>query len=497
MPLSYQPRTHLTDPDWFYGRSKELSDLFSYLNKPTPQNVQIVGQRRIGKSWLLQVVSLDPALRAKYLSEPDKYTFIYWDLQREIKLAPDVFLKRLLELVLIYLPGELRAECQTFAQQEDNDEALWEVFELLEADDHRVVLLLDEFAAITRNKAFAEDFFSHLRSLFGRSPLTCVTASYLSLGEMCHLGPDSPFFNIFTRIQLELLNQEEAVGFVRDPLEAHNIKVESDAIKGILRLTGPHPCFISQLCHGLMHETLKAGIITKEDVELQNGPFQASVWDDFGYYWQRLSEVEQSLLREIADGNQPKSLENPVFLCLERLSLVRRDKGAVVPFSIPFSQYVKDTKGTDVYFEKAFSDPEFNGASFMLMAENLLNASLRIHNNMREDLLAAIRAMQGRPQEAMRTCGRDVLPPLMDMVYQAEFRITPAGKQIDICREFDTKAEARQFPRHLAAHFHLLRISGNDGSHAEDYLEACTPARAFLTVLETIHLAEEVYKRYP
>ena len=52
------------------------------------------------------------------------------------------------------------------------------------------------------------------------------------------------------------------------------------------------------------------------------------------------------------------------------------------------------------------------------------------------------------------------------------------------------------FPKHLAAHFQSIRIAGNEGSHVSDYAEACTPARAFLTVLETIHLAEEVGKRY-
>ena len=210
MPISYQPRTQLTDSSWFFGRERELGLLFSYLNRPNPQNVQIVGQRRIGKSWLLQVIHLDSERREKYLDDPAKYTFIYWDLQRELKLAPDLFLKRLLDLLLLHLPIELRTECKNSVQKNDIDDDLWEVLELIEADEHRVVLLIDEFASITKNKVFAEDFFSHLRALFGRSALTCVTASYRSLGEMCHLGPDSPFFNIFSRVQLCLLSMEEA-----------------------------------------------------------------------------------------------------------------------------------------------------------------------------------------------------------------------------------------------------------------------------------------------
>jgi len=115
---------------------------------------------------------------------------------------------------------------------------------------------------------------------------------------------------------------------------------------------------------------------------------------------------------------------------------------------------------------------------------------------MRGDLEAATRAMQGRPQDAMKVCGRDVLDPLLNRVYQAEVGGRWDGDQYATCRLFDDRAEAGSFPKHLAAHFHSIRIYGNHGGHPHRYLEACTPARAFLTALETIHLAEEVGKRY-
>ena len=118
-----------------------------------------------------------------------------------------------------------------------------------------------------RSEILSVAFFSHLRSVFGRPAFTCVTASYKSLGEMCHLGPDSPFFNIFTRIQLGLFEPKEAKGFVVEPIKNQGVKIEENAVKAILRLTGPHPCFISQLCHTILYNAVDVGEITKNDVE--------------------------------------------------------------------------------------------------------------------------------------------------------------------------------------------------------------------------------------
>jgi hypothetical protein len=499
MPLSFQPRAILTDPTWFYGRERELRRLFAFLNKPSPQNVSIVGQRRIGKSWLLQAVTLDQALRAQYLDEPDQYTFIYWDLQSEPHLSPAHFFRRLVGLLLKHIPQHLAEMCREELDEEDLEDSILAMLDLLEIDEHRVILLLDEFAAITRNTDFAESFFAHLRSVFSRSALTCVTASYRSLGEMCHLGPDSPFFNIFARIQLGLFSKEEAEGFVAEPFAAAGIQVEPAAVKAILRLTGPHPCFISQLCHELGHEVKAGATVTKQDVERYNGPFQGSVSDDFGYYWQRLDEEEQAMLTHIADGNQPATPENPVYIRLQGLSLVCEDKGKAVPFSIPFSQFIKKSKGTDVYFREAFADTSMSGPNFVRLAEIMLDAARHIPDCMRGDLESAIRAMQGRPQDAMKICGRDVLDPLIKVVAKQGANIdynTRYHKQSDMIQTLETEVYDRgctTIVKSHIAHLNSIRQSGNSGVHD---MEACTPARAFLTVLETIHLAEEVGQRY-
>lgn len=497
MPLEFQPRARLADPSWFFGREQDLRKLFAYIAKDYPQNVSLVGQRRIGKSWLLQVIELDANLRARYISKPDKFTFAYWDLQIEWHLDPGYFLNKLLEIILTKLPVDLRQVCAEEIKGEEPEDALATVLKFLEVGDHHVILLIDEFDRIMGNTAFAEDFFSHLRFLFSTPNMACVIASYHTLKDICNLGDDSPFFNIFSRVQVCLFSKDEAYNFVSNTFNQCGVSVDDPAIREIIQLAGPNPCFLSALCHDLYHNVCDKGVLTATDVQNQSGDFQTNVSGDYQYFLDNLNDDERAMLLNISEGNPPASLVNPVYNRLKELSLVVEHGGRPEPFSTSFSQYIRESKGTDVYFQKAFSNTELDSPSFVRLCDVVLNTSTHLPPAISGHLKSAIQAIRSRPHEAMRICGRDVLPALIDRVYTIETKTRWNHDQNAACKLFNTMAEAKTFSMHLAAHFHSIRISGNHGSHDSNYVQACTPARAFLTVLETIHLAEEVYKRYP
>jgi hypothetical protein len=316
---------------------------------------------------------------------------------------------------------------------------------------------------------------------------------------MSHLGPDSPFFNIFSRLQLRLFTDEEAEGFIREPLESIGLKVDATTVKDILKLTGSHPCFISQFCHDITHLVGKSGQITRDDVARYQTEFQTTIYNDLSYYVdpKRLTDDELAMLRDIAEGNQPSHISHPIVVKLINLSLIQERNGKIVLFSQPFKQFVRETKGTDVFFSQAFNDATLDAPSFVRLCEIVLVASTHIPDPIRRDLDTAIRTIHGRPQDAMKTCGRDVLDPLLDLIYKKEIHSRWDGDQYNACVLFDDRSQNGIFPKHIAAHLQSVRVSGAHGVHSYKYKEACTPARAFLTVLETIHLAEEVYKRYP
>ncbi len=498
MPLEFQPRIRLNDPGWFYRREADLRRLFSYIAKDHPQNVSLVGQRRIGKSWLLQAIAQDVNLRHDFLKERfEQFTFVYWDLQLQRQLTPDSFLAKLIEVIAAALPTEARALLVEQIKGKEVEDALEEMLAVLEAAEHHVVLLLDEFDRIMGKTDFAEEFFSHLRNLFGGSYLVLVTASYHTLAEICNLGQDSPFFNIFSKVQLSLLSDAEAQDFVTQAFKSREITLEQGALKEIIRLTGPNPCFISILCHALYHAGPYDRALTVADIQSQASGFQVNVVDDYQYFTDNLDDDGRSMLLNICEGNAPAVLTNPVYLRLKSLGLVVERGGRPEPFSDVFKQYVREVKGVDVYFQKAFSDPELANPNFVRLCDVALKAAGSLPQKMAQDLQAAVQAVRSRPQDAMRICGRDVLPVLIDRVYTAELKSRWNGDILDACQTFNQRAENKQFSMHIAAHFHSIRISGNHGSHDYEYIQACTPGRSFLTVLETIHLAEEVYKRYP
>jgi hypothetical protein len=82
----------------------------------------------------------------------------------------------------------------------------------LSRDRVKLVLLLDEFEAITLNRNFTIEFFSFLRSLPNNYSVSFIVSSAHELQEFCHSREiaGSPFFNIFHKLNLGCLAPEEA-----------------------------------------------------------------------------------------------------------------------------------------------------------------------------------------------------------------------------------------------------------------------------------------------
>ena len=83
----YTDRTGIRDINCFYGRKQELSRIYSRIGAPNPQSVSIVGDRRIGKSSLLNFIYHEEN-RKQYLDQPENYIFVLMDLQVERSEIP-------------------------------------------------------------------------------------------------------------------------------------------------------------------------------------------------------------------------------------------------------------------------------------------------------------------------------------------------------------------------------------------------------------------------
>src|SRR6185312_10158960 len=89
----------ISDPRRFFGRAREVEQIFGRLRNEEFESSSLVGDRRIGKTSLLNHLA-DPGVRAAHSLGPGRYNFVYVDLQMVDKaMGPDQLWRRLLVLM--------------------------------------------------------------------------------------------------------------------------------------------------------------------------------------------------------------------------------------------------------------------------------------------------------------------------------------------------------------------------------------------------------------
>ena len=88
----------IEDATRFFGRERELARVFSRIGSQRPQSVSIVGERRIGKSSLLNALTW-PQTRSRFLGQPDAPLFVFIDFQQLPGISLDGFFDLLLKKI--------------------------------------------------------------------------------------------------------------------------------------------------------------------------------------------------------------------------------------------------------------------------------------------------------------------------------------------------------------------------------------------------------------
>jgi hypothetical protein len=320
----------------FFGRAQNLHEILSVLRRPEkPGCVSVLGERRIGKSSLLnqvfQALAHEPGLvairaTAQNWSQASQGHF-YAGLQHAIAQAADT---SLVQTTHDY-PG-----FRDF------------IHSLCREHSYRFVLILDEFEVMAGNPQFDAGFFFNLRAL-GERPeyrFRYLIASRRPLDELSqeHRIEASSFWNIFGLKQvLGLLTEEEAQALITEPMQRSLSPRErpDDPVRlwqeRILPFTGHHPALIQMVA--------------------------ASYWDgqDGGYepdrrhitmgvrdypedLWSRRSCEEKELLIRAAHGYSPNT--GRVFHDMVQRDLLT-EQGQ--PFCELFREVIKDSlKGKSV-----------------------------------------------------------------------------------------------------------------------------------------------------
>lgn len=345
-------RQRIVDPTFFVGREREVEALYSAI--ATRQCRSVVGERKMGKSSLLTQLACPDSLRAHGF-DPDKFVFIYVDLEGMANISYGEFWPELLDRLDLALPTaekELSQQVQmTLAQPEVRFLQVRRLLRRIERAGLTVVLMFDEFESLASNVAFEASFYGELRSLAGELGVVYLTASKKSLYELTYQHADtlsSPFFNIFSEEALGLMPMGEAQTLL-EKLSQRSRPFSSDQIAFLLTLAGPHPFFLQVAGHYLCELLAQAETLPDSWQELVTRRFMTEAEDHFHYWLNQLTEAEQSGLLhwETAVSNPDHRLNQQ----LRAKALVKVDaNGRLSPFSHGFTTFLRRQRSQQPLF---------------------------------------------------------------------------------------------------------------------------------------------------
>lgn len=300
--MSQNPFTYgnpISDPIRFFGRKREIEQVYSRLKNVEFESSSIVGERRVGKTSLLKYLS-HPEVQAQHNIDPQQYLFIYVDMQM---VGLDTTPSRL----WLYLLRQMEQQCkdehlQQIIQKIRQDGivdtfTLSELFSTVDQHNKHIIFLLDEFENITKNQIFGPDFFYGLRSLATHHQLALITSSRQELIDLTHSEEirSSPFFNIFANINLGLFSDAETKRFIHTSLNGTSVVFTSSEITVLKQIAGQHPYFLQAACYFLFQAYANA-LGEQERLSLMKKEFLDEATPHMRDYWRSSSDQEKIVL---------------------------------------------------------------------------------------------------------------------------------------------------------------------------------------------------------
>ena len=335
-------RHRISEPRYFSGRQRELESLYSAVL--TRQCRSVVGERKLGKSSLMTQLKHPQVMRSHGL-DPEEYICLYIDLEGMVAITADQFWPEILDRLEMELPqsqdrlatmaGDLAmAPNLSFIQ-------VRRFLRRLDRAGITLVLMFDEFECLATNRAFDVGFYGQLRSLAGELGVVYITASKRSLYDLTYEHKNtlsSPFFNIFSEIQLSLMPQEEATQLLRDLSSLGDAPPFSEGDIGqLVALAGPHPFFLQIIAYHA-YARREEGDLDSEAIAQVTRRFRAEAEDHYRYLWSQLDEDAQFALMDLdaADAATRKDLQ--------RKALARETDSGFEPFSQTFAAFLGRTE---------------------------------------------------------------------------------------------------------------------------------------------------------
>jgi tetratricopeptide (TPR) repeat protein len=293
----------------FIGRTDILRTVLNTLRNPNETGMVLYGQRRIGKTSVLQRLVYNLSKRTQFIP-------IYFDLQDKAALSLDSLLKYLAEHILNH-SGIQPFEQWTHDIQSDFQNMFIPYVLKKLPQKTSLVLLFDEFDLLdspAHDQAVSVFFpyFTNLMALdnrlkfifvIGRRPEDLSTV-YLSL------------FKGLKSLHISLLNHKETELLIRLSEHNNSLKWSDASIEYTVQLTAGHPYLTQQLCQAIWDE--KNGkrrifdqSVEPEDIEPLISKALSSATHSLEWLWDGIGTAERVVISALASsGPEPVSQED-------------------------------------------------------------------------------------------------------------------------------------------------------------------------------------------
>lgn len=335
----YVNRTMILHPEHFFGRKKEIKWLKKRICTESPQSVSLLGERRIGKSSLLNYLTFLEG-DARFLDEPGKYIFIFMDCQGLRSIDELQFLTIIFSTLKKKLKNTIKLKLKN-----DFDDLRFLCDEIT-AKGLKLVLLFDEFESITKNNHFTPAFYSLLRSLANNYSIALITSSVRNLKDMCGSREisDSPFFNIFAIQHIGLFTRDEAKELITNPSLQYGISL-AGLDDRIITESGVHPFFLQIMCCSWF-DFLEAANLRAESMINKKTPkevlyhFREEAGQHFEFIYDTMHKKERMVIQDVLKGNDVNPDSHEVDVLEQKGYVIRRKDDTLNLFCSEFERFI-------------------------------------------------------------------------------------------------------------------------------------------------------------
>lgn len=346
----------IQEPTMFVGRKREIRQVYECI--VSGADCAIVGERRVGKTSLLRHIA-DPTVEARNGLDAEDYAFAYLDCQGR----PNITFTELWKRILFDMAGQVKNAYlfEKVTEVRGKDEITLFDLEVLFTQCNEtglnVILLFDEFGAVTANPNLDQAFYGGLRNLSNNLRVHYIITTQRPLLELQYAYPEtmtSPFFNTFRRVTLGPFTSEEVEELLTTALRGTGITFSEQDRQFLDDMADHHPYFLQMVAHHLFEAYIEGYLI--EGPPLAPDYIWLTEWlrDDtaehFRYYWghsqngEKLILANLSLLEQgdIAKYNLHRTFHHGMLKRLRRRVLVTQRDSELSVFSALFAGWVVD-----------------------------------------------------------------------------------------------------------------------------------------------------------